>query len=251
MPCSLAHSIDWARTHTHARTHTMVTVACVPRSLHRYVKLVVHQNHLNTHNWYNQAGIVAVNIIGDADRTFDTYGGGHSSGNSFVELNVGRLSLQHHGVDGLGGGAHAASLQHHGVDGLGGGAHAASLQHHGVDGLGGGAHERSLSASPWVSRTGGANMAMASGRIDYIGYGDGGGISSRGGVGEGGSSGGARAPFGEDGSQTLDLGIINKVRFTLVYSTTVVRFAQRGPTYSVTFSSDGGGTCVSVSYTRK
>jgi hypothetical protein len=202
----------------------MVTVACVPCSLHRYVKLVVHQNHLNTHNWYNQAGIVAVNIIGDADRTFDTYGGGHSSSNSFVELNVGRLSS---------------------------GGHAASLQHHGVDGLGGGAHDRSLSASPWVSRTGGANMAMASGRIDYIGYGDGGGISSRGGVGEGGSSGGARAPFGEDGSQTLDLGIINKVRVTFVCSKTVVRFAQRGPTYSVTFSSDGGDTCVSVCYTRK
>lgn len=36
-------------------------------SMARFVRLVVYKNHVNHHNLYNQVGIVAVNLLGDAE----------------------------------------------------------------------------------------------------------------------------------------------------------------------------------------
>ena len=39
-----------------------------------YLKLVIHKNHINKHNLYNQVGIIAVNVIGDGLNADDQVG---------------------------------------------------------------------------------------------------------------------------------------------------------------------------------
>mmetsp|Transcript_35768 Transcript_35768/g.93562 ORF Transcript_35768/g.93562 Transcript_35768/m.93562 type:complete len:1085 (+) Transcript_35768:113-3367(+) len=113
----------------------------------KYVRLLIHENHLNIHNWYNQVGVVAVNLIGDANpEALET---------DLIDLNVRRLT---------GGGI--ASARH-------------------------------AAASLWVSQGGRTNMAMASGRIDYLG------AATRGPPVSG--------AFGRAGPATAELGLINKL----------------------------------------
>lgn len=37
----------------------------------RFVKLLINENHINTHNIYNQVGVVAVSLLGVAEETQD------------------------------------------------------------------------------------------------------------------------------------------------------------------------------------
>jgi centrosomal protein CEP104 len=93
-------------------------------SVARFLKIVVHECHLNIHNWYNQVGIVAVNLIGDGN-----------------EQHVGATKTQ---------GPYQSNVMRLGTGIL-----------HGED-------EFSVSGDA-VTHGGNMSIAMASGKIDYLG----------------------------------------------------------------------------------